>query len=90
MRAASSRTHSPYQSVTVYCDNQGVLRHGNSPNEPLLVGIVSCYLKQLLRDSLLLVPFQWVEGHTFEVKGWKSCNLEERLNHKVDRLAKAV
>ena len=36
LRATTSRKHLPYKDVTIFCDNKGVLGHGNSPKGPLL------------------------------------------------------
>ena len=94
LRAASGRTDCQYREVTIYCDNQGVLTHGNSPCDALLEKQAQSdllrHLKLLVRENPFESRFRWVEGHAFEARGWKNCNLQERLNHKADRLAKAV
>ena len=94
LKAATLRRCSPFKEVTIYCDNQGVLTHGNSPNDSLLEKQAQSdllrHLKLLIRENPFNTKYRWVEGHAFEARGWKACNLQERLNHKADRLAKAV
>ena len=94
LRASSRRASSPFQPVTIYCDNQGVLAHGNDPSSSLSEKQPQAdllrYLKQLIRENPFQSRFEWVEGHAVERKGWANCNLEERLNDKADNLAKRV
>ena len=94
LRAASSYTpSSPTQPLTtLYCDNCGVISHGNS-------SLVSLSEKQSHADLIRLVKhlsatntsrsaWVWVEGHAVERKGWANCSLAERMNAHAERLAK--
>ena len=78
--------------MTFYCDNRGVLNHGNVPTSSLCEKQAQAdllrYLKQLVRENPFQSSFEWVEGHAVERKGWAACDLTERLNDKADRLAK--
>ena len=94
LRAASRRLSSPYMTPTVHCDNMGVVKHGNTPNCPLPAkqaqsDALRSY-KQLIRDNPFPCKYEWVEGHSYERKGWDNCTLVERMNHKSDRLAKTA
>ena len=92
LRAASSRKSSPYKDATIFCDNQGVLSHGNAPWAPLPEkqpqADVIRSLKQITRENPFSTSWEWVEGHSVEKKGWKNCNLMEKLNDIVEGIAK--
>ena len=92
LRAASSRKLSPYKEASIFCDNQGVLSHGNAPWAPLSEkqpqADVIRSLKQMTRENPFPTNWKWVEGHSVEKKGWKNCNLMEKLNDIVDGIAK--
>jgi hypothetical protein len=78
--------------MILFCDNNGVLSHGNSPQSSLpekqqqadLIRLI----KHLSTSSICPILWEWVEGHAVEQKGWKNCSLLERLNHQADILAK--
>lgn len=92
LRAASARRSSPYHPADIYCDNMGVISHGNDPSRPLQekqsqADVLRSY-KQLIIENPFDVRYHWVEGHARERKGWKNCTRHERMNDKVDELAK--
>ena len=92
LRAASRRSSSPYKTANIYCDNQGVLNHGNAPHKSLCEkqaqADVIRSMKQITRENPFNTEWKWVEGHSVERKGWKNCDIYEKCNHIVDGLAK--
>ena len=90
--AASRRASSPYLPVDIDCDNLGVVNHGNSPHRQLPTKQSQAdalrSLKQLIIENPFPSHYRWVEGHSVETKGWQNCNISERMNDKVDKLAK--
>ena len=94
VRAATVGESVPQPCIQFYCDNKGVLSHGNAPRSSLpekqqqadLIRI----LKHLSTTSIAPIQWVWVEGHAVELKGWQNCTLFERLNHQADMLAKSA
>ncbi len=91
LRAAGANLDLPSPLVVLYCDNRGVLSHGNNP-------LPSLSQKQKQADLIRLIKFlsgtnngkvgwEWVEGHAVESRGWMCCTLPERLNDQADGLA---
>jgi hypothetical protein len=81
----------PIPHATPFCNNRGVLSHGNNHLTALLE-------KQKQADIIRLVKFlngsnncrvtwEWVEGHGVERKGWQGCTLPKWLNNQADKLA---
>ncbi len=78
--------------MVLYCNNRGVLSHGNN-TLPLLSQ------KQKQADLIRLIKFlsgtnngkvgwEWVKRHGVESRGWACCTLLEWLNDQADGLAK--
>jgi hypothetical protein len=78
--------------MTLFCDNNGVLSHGNFPRTSLPEKQQQTDLIRLSKylSTSSICPTLWkrVEGHAVEQKGWNSCSLPECLNHQADILAK--
>ncbi len=84
----------PSPLVVLYCNNWGVLSHGNNPLPSLLQKQKQVDLIQLIKfisgTNNGKVGWEWVEGHAVESRGWACCTLPERLNDQADRLAKCA
>jgi hypothetical protein len=82
----------PSPPVVLYCDNRGILSHGNNPTPLLLQKQKQANLIRLIKflsgTNNGKVGWEWVEGHAVESRGWACCTLLERLNDQADRLAK--
>jgi hypothetical protein len=82
----------PYPVAAIDCDNLGVVRHGNKPQRPLSTtqpqADVLKILKQYIAHQPFASKFLYVASHANDVKLWKECSLKERINIKVDSLAK--
>ncbi len=76
----------------IYCDNQGVLAHGNSPRLTLpqkqAQSDLIYILKSLVRNNTIRTHWEWVESHAVEERGWAHCTLAEKMNFYADELAK--
>jgi hypothetical protein len=90
--AASSTLLLPYPPIVLYCNNRGVINHGNTP----LVSLpkkqhqedLICHIKHLAGTSQSKPLWEWVEGHAVEQKGQRFYPLPERMNNQADILAK--
>lgn len=88
----SQREYLPYKNVTVNCDSKGVVIHGNEAFRPLFgkqvqADVLQC-MKQYIRENPFEVEYEWVKAHQDDVKGWDDLTLKEKLNCRVDKLAK--
>jgi hypothetical protein len=92
IRAATTGVTILQPCTTLFCDNNGVLSHGNSPRmslpEKQQQADLIWLLKYLSTSSICPILWKWVEGHAVEWKGWNSCSLLERLNHQANILVK--
>ena len=72
----------------IHYSNRSVVNHGNDAEQILQEEQPQadslCILKQLTKDNLLPVLYEWVEEYTAKRKGWNRHRLEEKMNHKVD------
>ena len=91
LRAATRNAAAQYQVVPTYCDNKGVLNHGNQAEKELKEKQaqfnVLHVMKTLIADSPVTSDFHWVEGHSVEKKGLSNCTHPEIMNDLVDKLA---
>ncbi len=82
----------PYPIITEDCDNNGVVLHGSSPFRPLsgtqTQADVLRVMKRLITHQPFIIKFKYVVSHSDNRKDWASCTIKERLNIKVDHLAK--
>ena len=81
-------------AALLYCDNQGVISHGNSsllslPEKQRQADLIR-HIKHLSQSIRTTVTWEWVEGHAVERKGWRNCTVPKRLNDAADKLAKAA
>ncbi len=81
-------------SVCLYCDNQGVIAHGNLwqkvlPDKQAQYNLI-LLLKYLVGSNTLQSHWVWVEGHAVESGGWWQCSLAKKRNHNADKLAKCA
>jgi hypothetical protein len=90
--AAVSGRIGPYPIVTEDCNNEGVVKHGNTPRRTLSStqphADVIRVLKRYITNQPFSLKFMYVASHTDDIKRWKDCTLKERINIKVDLLAK--
>ena len=94
LRAASCDPTLAFKEVTVDCDNKGVVLHGNSAWRPLKekqaqADVLRCF-KQLINEQHAEIKMEWVPSHQDDEKSWTKCTLKEKINIKVDRLAKTA
>jgi hypothetical protein len=92
IRAATTGVTNLQPCMTLFCDNNGVLSHGNSPRTSLpkkqQQADLIWFLKYLSTSRICPILWKWVEGHAVEWKGWNSCSLLECFNHQANILAK--
>ena len=92
LKAASQDPRLHYKAVTVDCDNRGVVLHGKSPQRPLKEKQVKAdvlrVFKRVINEHQFVVKMEWVPSHQDDTKSWAQCTLKERINIKVDKLAK--
>jgi hypothetical protein len=82
----------PYPLTFEDCKNDGVVKHGNTPFRPLsstqsnadVLRIMKC----MILDHPFCLKFLYVASHSNDTKKWEECSLKERINIKVDHLAK--
>jgi len=74
------------------CDNNGVVTHGNTPHIPLTANQTQadllCVFKNLISTHPFPVRYKYVQSHADDLKKWRDCTLKERINIRVDALAK--
>jgi hypothetical protein len=82
----------PYPLTFEDCDNDGVVKHGNTPTRPLSSNQSNTDILRIMKQMILEHPFHlkflYVTSHSDDTKKWKECSLKERINIKVDHLAK--
>ncbi len=82
----------PYPLTIEDCDNDGVVKHGNTPFRPLLSTQSNADVLQIMKRMILDHPFHlkflYVTSHSDDTKKWEECSLKERINIRVDHLAK--
>ena len=92
LHAAAASYHGTIPPVVVDCDNNGVVIHGNNSIRPLPSNQSQADLlrtfKNLVSSQTFQVQYKYVASHADNRKKWRDCSLKERINIKVDRLAK--
>jgi hypothetical protein len=92
LRAAADGHQRKIPSVGADCDNNGVVTHGNSPNTPLPASQTHADLLRVFKNFVatqpFLVKYRYVQSHADDSRRWKDCTLKERINIRVDSLAK--
>jgi hypothetical protein len=82
----------PYPLTFEDCDNNGVVKHGNTPTRPLSSNQpntdILCIMKRMILEHPFHLKFLYVASHSDDTKKWKECSLKERINIKVDHLVK--
>jgi hypothetical protein len=82
----------PYPIIMEDCSNLGIVRHGNKPQWSLSTiqpqADVLKILKQYIASQPFALKFLFVALHANNTKSWKDCSLKERINIKVNILAK--
>ncbi len=90
IQAAITGRVSPYQELSIDCDNMEVVNHGNSPCHPLReeqpqADVLQCF-KNLVLQSHLQITFAWVASHQYQHKKKEDQTLSKNLNVEVDKL----
>jgi hypothetical protein len=94
LRASSHNLTRPLPAITLFCNNRGVLSHGNNPYTALpekqkqadLIRLI-----KLLSESSNITPtWEGVEGHAVERKGLQGSTLPKCLNNQANKLAKVA
>ena len=92
LHAAVQGRMGPYPLTFEDCNNDGVVKHGNKPFRPLSSTQTNADVLQIMKRLILDHPFSlkflYVASHSDDTKQWKECTLKERINIKVDHLAK--
>jgi hypothetical protein len=72
LRAASDGLPQPLPHATLFCDNWGILLHGNNhltaPPEKQKQADIICLVKFLSGSNNCRATWEWVEGHAVEQK----------------------
>ena len=92
LKAAATGYNGMIPRVGADCDNNGVVTHGNTPHIPLSTNQTQADLlrvfKNLISTQSFTVKYKYVQSHADDSKKWQDCSLKERINIKVDALAK--
>jgi hypothetical protein len=92
--AITGRNVLGHGTLTVGCDNMGVVRHGNSPQHPMLEkqsqSDVLWYFKELMASSRIKGPMQHVYGHADEYLSEAKMSPAQRVNCRADKIAMAA
>ncbi len=92
LRAAVTGRTGPFPMVIEDCDNNGVVLHGNSHSRTLSSTQTQADVLRIVKRLISIQPFTtnffYVASHSDDIKDWSSCTIKERLNIKVDLLAK--
>ena len=82
----------PYPIKMEDCNNLGIVRHSNKPGRPLSTtqpqADVLKILKQYIASQPFALKFLYVALHANDTKLWKDCSFKERINIRVELLAK--
>ncbi len=84
------------QDVTcpIYCDNLGVVAHGNSCMKSLPEKQVQMDILSLLHRNIITLPsltqYHHVQGQTDEIQSFHTLTLTQQLNVMADELAKTL
>jgi hypothetical protein len=92
--ASSHNLTGPLPAITLFCDNCGILSHGNNPYTALpekkkQVDLI-CLIKLMSVSNNITLTWEWVEGHVVEKKGLQRSTFPKRLSNQVDKLAKVA
>jgi hypothetical protein len=94
LRASSHNLTWPLPAITLFCDNRGVLSHGNNPYTALpekqKQADLKCLIKLLSASNNVTPTWEWVEGHGVERKGLKGSTLLKHLNNQANKWAKVA
>jgi hypothetical protein len=71
LRASSHNLTGPLPAITLFCDNRGVLSHGNNPKQADHIRLI----KLLSASSNINLTWEWVKGHAVERKGLQGSTL---------------
>ncbi len=94
LRAAVQGKMGPYPVILEDCDNLGVVQHGNTPHCLFSTTQTHADLLRVLKRYIVkqpfLLKFLHVASHADDTKTWESCSLKEKINIKVEHLAKTA
>ncbi len=92
LKAAATGLNKKIPHVGVDCDSNGIVTHGNNPCNPLSTNQTQVDLlrvfKNLVANQPFAVKFKYGKAHMDDTKRWRDCMLKERINIKVNGLAK--
>jgi hypothetical protein len=92
LHAAVQGRMGPYSVIIEDCDNDGVVKHGNAPFQTLSLtqtqSDVLVVMKKFITKQPFRLKFMYVASHCDDTKPWSECTLKERMNIKVNSLAK--
>jgi hypothetical protein len=92
LSAAVQGRMGPYPISTIDCDNLGVVRHGNMFRWPLATTQPQADVLKIMKRYIVTQPFTlkylYVASHADDSEAWKDYTLKERINIKVEELAK--
>ncbi len=84
LRAAVQVRMGPYPLTIEDCNNDGVVKHGNTPFRPLLSTQLNADVLRIMERMILDHPFRlkflYVASHSNDIKKWEECSLKERIN----------
>jgi hypothetical protein len=92
LQAAEAGYQGSIPRVGADCDNNRVVIHGNSPNTLLSTNQTQADLLRVFKNLVAMqkfpIKYKYVQSHADNLKKWKDCSLKERINIKIDSLAK--
>ncbi len=82
----------PYPAIIKDCDNRGVVIHGNAPHQTISSTQTQSDVIRVMNQYMIRQPFRlnflYDASHCDDTESWSDCTLKERMNIKVNSLAK--
>jgi hypothetical protein len=92
LKAAATGYKEKILHVEADWDNNGIVTHGNTPHIPLSANQTQANLLPMLNNLVSIQPFtmkyKYIQSHADDSKKWQDCTFKERINIRVDALAK--
>ena len=94
LRAAVQGRMGPYSVIIDDCDNDGMVKHGNALHQTNSSTQTQSEVLRVMKQYIIKQPFRliflYVASHCDDTKLWSDCTLKEKMNIKVDSLAKVA
>jgi hypothetical protein len=89
---AATQCPMKYKPCQAFCDNMGIVKHASRHNSPIgekqVHADVISLIKQYIRDSNCPISYEHVYGHLDDILQWDQLSDTQKLNVRMDTLAK--